>query len=84
MPVAINLPSDFVAMQTADVIEREMRISYALALFKAARVTLSKAAELAGMTIYDFIRTCKENQIPVIDITREELLQELEFLELNP
>ena len=80
MPVAINLPSDFVAMQTADVIEREMRISYALALFKAARVTLSKAAELAGMTIYDFIRTCKENQIPVIDITREELLQELEFL----
>ena len=71
MPVAINLPSDFVAMQTADVIEREMRISYALALFKAARVTLSKAAELAGMTIYDFIRTCKENQIPVIDITRE-------------
>ncbi|MEI2780672.1 MAG: UPF0175 family protein [Candidatus Competibacter sp.] len=43
----------------------------ALALFKAARVTLSKAAELAGMNSYDFIRTCKENQIPVIDITRE-------------
>lgn len=82
MQVAINLPSDFVAMQTADVIEREMRISYALALFKAARVTLSKAAELAGMNSYDFIRTCKENQIPVIDITREELLQELEFLGL--
>ena len=72
--------SDFVAMQTADVIEREMRISYALALFKAARVTLSKAAELADMNIYDFIRACKENQIPVIDITREELLQELESM----
>ena len=84
MQVAINLPSDFVAMQTVDVIEREMRISYALALFKAARVTLSKAAELADMNIYDFIRTCKENQISVIDITREELLQELEFLEFNP
>lgn len=80
MQVAINLPSDFVAMQTADVIEREMRISYALALFKAARVTLSKAAELADMNIYDFIRACKENQIPVIDITREELLQELESM----
>ena len=78
MPVAINLSSDFVAMRTADVIEREMRISYALALFKTARVTLSKAAELAGMNSYDFIRTCKENQIPVIDITKEELLQELE------
>jgi predicted HTH domain antitoxin len=80
MQVAINLPSDFVEMQTTDVIEREMRISYALALFKAARVTLSKAAELADMSIYDFVRTCKENQIPVIDITREELLQELESM----
>ena len=80
MQVAINLPNDFVAMQTADVIEREMRISYALALFKAARVTLSKAAELADLNIYDFIRACQENRIPVIDITREELLQELESM----
>ncbi|MFZ1829344.1 MAG: UPF0175 family protein [Candidatus Competibacteraceae bacterium] len=84
MQVAINLPNDFVAMQTADVIEREMRISYALALFEAARVTLSKAAELADLNIYDFIRACKENRIPVIDITREELLHELESMELNP
>ena len=80
MQVAINLPSDFVEMQTASVIEGEMRVSYALTLFKAARVTLSKAAELAGMTIYDFMKVCKENQIPVIDITREELLQELESM----
>ncbi len=58
--VAINLPNDFVEMQTPAVIEREMRISYALALFKAARVTLSKAAELAGMTIYDFMKACKD------------------------
>lgn len=80
MQVAINLPSDFVEMQTASVIEGEMRVSYALTLFKAARVTLSKAAELAGMTIYDFMKVCKENQIPVIDITREALLQELESM----
>ncbi|MFO1433213.1 MAG: UPF0175 family protein [Candidatus Competibacteraceae bacterium] len=80
MQVAIRLPDDFVEMQTVNVIEHEMRVSYALALFKAARVTLSKAAELADMTIYDFIKVCKENQIPVIDITREELLQELESM----
>jgi predicted HTH domain antitoxin len=80
MQVAINLPSDFVEMQTVTVIEREMRISYALALFKAARVTLSKAAELAGMNIYDCMKACRENRIPVIDITREELLQEMDAM----
>ncbi|MBK8754229.1 MAG: UPF0175 family protein [Candidatus Competibacteraceae bacterium] len=80
MQVVINLPSDFVEMQTVKVIEREMRVSYSLSLFKSERVTLSKAAELAGMNIYDFMKTCKENQIPVIDITKEELLQELESM----
>jgi len=49
MQVAIDLPSDFVGMLTQDVVAREMRITYALALFKDARVTLAKAAELAGM-----------------------------------
>ncbi len=80
MQIAINLPSDFVEMQTVRVIEQEMRISYSLMLFKAERVTLSKAAQLAGITIYDFIKACKENQIPVIDITKEELLQEIESM----
>jgi predicted HTH domain antitoxin len=80
MQIAIDLPSDFVEMQTVSVIEREIRVSYSLSLFKAERITLSKAAELAGMNIYDFMRTCKENMIPVIDVTREELLQELESM----
>jgi len=51
-----------------------------LALSKRRELRLSKAAELAGMTIYDFIKACKENEIAVIDITREELVQELESL----
>ena len=80
MQIAINLPSDFVEMQTVRVIEQEMRISYSLMLFKAERVTKSKAAQLAGITIYDFIEACKENQIQVIDITKEELLQEIESM----
>lgn len=41
---------------------------------KNAKVTITKAAELAGMDIYDFMAACKQNQVPVIDICKEELL----------
>lgn len=41
---------------------------------KNAKVTITKAAELAGMDIYDFMEACKQNQVPVIDISKEELL----------
>lgn len=77
MQIAINLPNDFVAFQSTSEIEQEMRLSYSLWLFKNARVTLSKAAELAGLNIYDFISACKKNEVSVIDISKEELLEDI-------
>ena len=78
MQVAIDLPNDFVGILTEQAIAREMRVTYALALFKDARLTLAKAAELAGMNIYEFMSVCKAQRISVIDISRDELVQEMQ------
>jgi predicted HTH domain antitoxin len=80
MQIAIELPNDFMAMQSEQKVKQEMRLSYALRLYKTAQVTLSKAAELANMDIYEFMRFCKEEQIPVINVTKEELQEELESM----
>ncbi len=77
MQIAIELPNDFVAFQAVSDIRQEVRTSYALWLYQQERVTLVKAAEVAGVSLYDFMGICKSNQIPVIDITRDELLEEL-------
>lgn len=82
MQIAIELPNDFVAFQAVSDIRQEVRTSYALWLYQRERVTLVKAAEVAGVTLYDFMGICKSNHIPVIDITRDELLDELTAL--NP
>lgn len=78
MQIAIELPNDFVTLQAKQQVQREIRLSYALWLYKAGRVTIVKASELAGMDLYDFMKSCKENQVPVIDLTRDELLEELD------
>ena len=77
MQIAVNLPNDFVAFQSVTEIEKDIRISYSLWLFKNARVTLAKAAELANLDIYDFMSVCKQNDVAVIEISKEELLKEL-------
>jgi len=82
MQIAIELPNDFVAFQAVPEIRQEISTSYALWLFQRERVTLVKAAELAGVDLYTFMAICKENRIAVIDISREELLEELNGL--NP
>jgi predicted HTH domain antitoxin len=77
MQIVIDLPNDFVAFQAVSDIRQEVRTSYALWLYQQKRVTLGKAAELAGSNIYDFMSICKTNRQPVIDMTRDELLEEL-------
>lgn len=77
MKIAIELPNDFVAFQAEPTIRREISASYALWLYQQERVTLAKAAELAGVDLYDFMVICKANHVPVIDISRNELLDEL-------
>lgn len=78
MQVAIDLPNDLVAFQGAADTRQELRTSYALWLFQRERVTLTKAAEIAGVSLYEFLNLCKSNQIPVIDMSRDELTAELE------
>lgn len=80
MQIVIELPNDFVTLQSLSEVQKEIRIAYALWLYEQERITLMKAADLAGFNIYDFMGICKNHQIPVIDVSREELLEELDRL----
>ena len=82
MQIVIDLPNDFGTFQSATDIQQEVRNAYALWLYQKQRVTLAKAADLAKVNLYDFMSLCKTNNIPVINITRDELLKEL--AEFNP
>ena len=77
MQITLNFPNDFVTLQSSVEIEQDVRLSYALWLFKNSKVTLAKAAELAELTIYDFINVCQKNDVAVIDMSKEELLEDL-------
>lgn len=68
MQIAVNLPNDFVSFQSTADIEKDMRLSYSLWLFKNVRVTL---AELAGVDIYDFMAACKQTGWPSLTSARK-------------
>ena len=78
MQIAIELPNDFMALKEKQTVEQEMKLSYALRLYKASEVTLSKATELAGLDLYEFMSICKKEQVPVIEINKQELLEDLQ------
>ena len=67
MQVSVELPSSFVAFESVAQIQQDMKLSYALILFKTAKVSIAKAADLAGLSLYAFMSECKKHQISVID-----------------
>ena len=77
MQLAIELPNDFMALESENDVQQEVKLSYALRLYKHAKVTISRAAELASMDIYQFMAACKQEEIPVINVSKEELESEL-------
>lgn len=77
MHLELDMPSDCLTTDNTALISREVKLSYALWLFKQARITIGKAAKLAGLNIYDFMSACKNHQVSVIDTTEQELRQEL-------
>jgi predicted HTH domain antitoxin len=59
----------------------QMRLFTALQLFKRHKLSLGKAAKLAGMDKEQFMIELDKNEIPLIDYDPDELEDELERLE---
>lgn len=60
-----------------EVGEEELRLYLAMMLYKERKASLSQAAEIAGLTLSDFIYELGKHKIGFTNITEEELEEEL-------
>ena len=76
MELRITLPDDYTLCfgeSTPDLLENEIKKNNALILYKQGKISISKAAALASMSIFEFSSECKKNSIPVLDYTENEI-----------
>ncbi len=76
MQVFVDLPDEYFSFYDKPTLAKELQVSLALLLFKQSKVSINKASSIAGMDLYEFMKECKKNEIPVISITVEELTDE--------
>ena len=70
--VKVKVPSHYVG----DV-EKDVRLAYAVDLFLRGIVSVERAAELAGMSLYDFLIELRRRGIEAYSYSNEELREEL-------
>ncbi len=63
--------------QTPEALEQELRFWLAVKLFELRRVSLGKAAELAGMHKFHFIDELGRLKLPVINLEDDQFQDEL-------
>ncbi len=66
---------------TKDVIASESRKLLALKYYQEKILSLGKAAELSGLSKWDFIEYLGKNNVPVIDYNDDEISREFETAE---
>lgn len=77
---AIQYPEDilFALKETKDGFIKELKTLAAIKYYENKKLSLGKAAQLAELDNYDFIQLLGKNNVPVLDLSKEEITRDME------
>lgn len=80
--IAIDFPSDiFLALNENEVeLKKDIKISYAMRLYQLEKLTIGKAAQLAGLSRFEFEMILSENRISVSNLDIDDVKEDLKNL----
>lgn len=78
--IEVSLPEELLTSlhKSTEQIARDVQIAAIVGWYAEGLVSQGKAAELAGLTRYDFLDELARRKVPAIQMTPEELRAELE------
>lgn len=78
--IQMEIPEDILVSlnESAQDFENEMRVTIAMEHLRRGRLSLGKAAELAGLTKIEFFFELGKHGIPMIDYDEDDFLDELD------
>ena len=82
--IRMQIPQDiFIALNiNEDEMVFNLKLNYAIELFRSGKLTIGKAAELAGMKRYSFECELSERNMPISDITFQEVKEDVKKLKI--
>ncbi len=77
--VKVKVPSEVVELVSPRKLEDELRLLVALELYREGKVSLGKAAEIAGLSLREFLYELRIRRIP-LNYDLEELEEDLKVV----
>jgi predicted HTH domain antitoxin len=80
--ISIDFPSDILLAlnETEDELKQRIKIILAMRLYRLHKLTLGKAAQLSGLSRFEFETVLSENEIPISNLTINDVMDDIKKL----
>lgn len=80
--ISVDLPSDILLTLNAseNELREDIKLSLAIQMYLKQKVTIGKAAQIAGMSRFEFENKLSENKIPISNLDIEDVLNDVDKL----
>lgn len=76
--ITIDFPSDILLTlnENENELKQDIKLSLAIRLFRLQKITIGKAAQIAGLTRLEFETFLSENDMPISNLTLQDVLND--------
>lgn len=80
--IPLDIPSDiFLALnEDESELKKDIKLSYAIRLYQLQKLTMGKAAQLAGLSRFEFENILADNQISISSLSIEDVREDYKKL----
>ena len=76
--ITIDFPSDILLTlnENENELKQDIKIALAIRLYKLQRLTIGKAAQIAGMSHFNFECLLSDNEVPISALTIDDVIND--------
>jgi len=80
--ISIDFPSDILLAlnESENELKNRIKVTLAIQLYKLQKLTIGKAAQLSGMSRFEFENELSKNKISISNLSEEDILSDIEKL----
>lgn len=80
--ITIDFPSDILLAlnETEAELKQRIKTSLAMRLYRLQKLTIGKAAQLSGLSRFEFETMLSENEIPISNLTINDVMDDIKKL----
>lgn len=80
--ISIDLPADILLTlnKNENELKKDIKISLAINLYRVQKLTIGKAAQLCGLSRFEFETLLSENEIPISNLNIDDVLADSQKL----